>query len=187
MAAFVGGDLGEHRPQAHFEEARNRRRDFHAPQVQPIGPLQQQHQLALDVKEGRHYGSYRLAVQGNEVARCGQRTAHRRLRLVDYKPVDSAILEWALAGEAALLAAMDGFFDGADFPLAHHGEVRQALLDGPFQGRRTPVKAGLVEFRGESAGLLLNLFKLPAIEFEFGNGHSRDYSEDGAIAGGKIT
>jgi hypothetical protein len=35
--------------------------------------------------------------------------------------------------------------------------------------------------------LLLNLFKLPAIEFEFGNGHSRDYSEDGAIAGGKIT
>jgi hypothetical protein len=27
--------------------------------------------------------------------------------------------------------------------------------------------------------LLLNLFKLTAIEFEFGNGHSGDYSEGG--------
>jgi len=187
MAPFVGGDLGEHRAEAHFEEARNGRRNFDAPQVEAFGPRQLEHQLALDVKKGRHYGRHGLAVQRNEVAGCGQRTAHGRFGLVDHKPVDGAILERALAGEAALLAAVDGFFDGADFPLAYHGEVGQAFLDGPFRGRRTPVEPGLVELRGESAGVLLNLFKLPAIEFEFGNGHSRDYNEAGAaLSGGTL-
>ena len=74
---------------------------------------------------------------------------------------------------------VDGLFDGADFPLSHHGEVSQALFDGPIPRGHAPVEAGLVEPRRQFVGLLLNLFKLPAIEFEFGNGHTRDYSEAG--------
>jgi len=106
---------------------------------------------------------------------------------VDDKPLDRAEFKWPLTGDAPLFALFDGLFDGADFPLAYHGEVGQAFLDGPFRGRRTPVEPGLVELRGESAGVLLNLFKLPAIEFEFGNGHSRDYNEAGAaLSGGTL-
>src|SRR5271157_134539 len=107
-------------------------------------------------------------MQGDEMARRGQRTANGRFRLVDDKAVDSAILEGALAGEATLYAPIDGLLDRPDFPLADHREVSQAFLDGPFPGSGTPVKARLVELLDEFAGLLLDLFKLTAIEFEFG-------------------
>lgn len=177
MAALVGGDLGEHRTQAHFEEARDRRRDFDATEIQAVGALQLKDQLALNViKSGQHSG-HRLTVQGNEVARRGQGTANRRFRLMDYKPVDGAILKRTLSGETLLLSVINRLIDGADFPLPYHGEVRQAFLNGPLGRRRTPVKACLVEIRGEVTGLLLNLLELTAIKLEFGDGHSRDYSE----------
>jgi hypothetical protein len=121
-------------------------------------------------------------MQGDKVVRRGQRPADGRFRLVDDEPVYGAILEGTLAVEAALLAPVDGLPDRADFPFAHHNKVRQAFLNGPFRGRRTPVEASLVELRGQLAGLLLNLLKLLAIEFEFRDGHSRDYSEATALS-----
>jgi hypothetical protein len=181
MAPLVGGDLGEHRSQAHFEEPGDGRGHFNASQVEAVGAFQLQDQLALHVIKGRQHGGHWLAVQGDEMVRRGQRAADRRFRLVDDEPVYGAILEGALAVEATLFAPVDSLPDRADFPLAHHNKVRQAFLNGPFCGRRTPVETSLVELRGELAGLLLNLLKLLAIEFEFGDGHSRDYSEATAL------
>ena len=120
-----------------------------------------------------------MAVQGDKVRRSGQGTAYGGFGLVDDEAVDGDVLKRSLAGEAAFLALADGLLDGAEFPLAHHDEVSQAFFDGPIDRRRAPIEAGLVELRGEFTGLLLNLFKLAAIELEFGDGHSVDYSEDG--------
>ena len=176
MAAFVGGDLGEHRTQAHFQEARDGGGDLDAPQVEAIGTGQLNQDLALHVQKGRQDGRHGLAVQGHEVARRRHGIAHGWFRLVDDKPVDRAVLERTLAGDAALFAMVDGALDGEEFPLPHHGEVSQAFLDGPIRGRRAPIEAGLIEGCGQFAGLLLNLFKLLAIEFQLGKGHSRGYS-----------
>jgi len=177
MPPFVGGNLGEHGAQTHFQEARDGGGDFDAAQIQAVGAGQLKEQLALDVEKGRQHGGYGLAVQRNKVPRRGQGGAHRRLGLVDDKPVDGAVLKGTLAGEATSFAVVDGLLDGADFPLPDHSKVSQAFLDGPIHWRRAPVEQRLVEPRGKFAGLLLDLFKLPAIEFEFGNGHSGDYSE----------
>lgn len=182
MPALVGGDLGKHHPETHFEEAGNRGRYFDAAQVQALGAIQLYQELALDVEKRRQNGSHGLAVQGDEMLRRGHRSAHGGFRLVDDKAVDGAVFERTPASQASLPALIDGLFQRTDFPLAHHGEVRQAFFDRPVLRGGAPVEACFVEACGQVASTLLDLMKLLAIEFKFGDGHTRDYSEAAGVA-----